>query len=269
MTCIAAGIILWIQFYRSEMKDSTPEQAAEVFLKELKTSDRAVALTGAGVSTASGIPDFRSPGGLYSRVSQRTFQQEFFYSEPEKYYEIASEHIHPLNKKPANVTHKMLAELENQGLIEAVITQNIDGLHQKAGSENVIEFHGNIKDFTCTGCRKKFEKDEIDRKLKQSKLPRCECGAIIRPNIVFFGDPIPVDALNSARNLASSCDLLLAMGSSLTVQPAGSLPMIAIQSGAKLFIVNRDSTLYDSESTYTFNISLEDFSTCVLNRIQQ
>jgi NAD-dependent deacetylase len=250
------------------MEEYQPEKAAEIFLTQLKESNKAVALTGAGVSTASGIPDFRSPGGLYSKVSQRTFQQEFFYSAPEEYYKIASEYIHPLNEKPANVTHKMLAELEKQGLIEAVITQNIDGLHQKAGSENVIEFHGNIKNFTCTTCGSKFEKDEVDCKLKESEVPRCECNAIIRPDIVFFGDPIPIDALNSARKLTSCCDLFLTMGTSLSVQPAGSLPVIALQGGAKVFIVNRDSTMFDSESTYCFQISLEDFSRCVLNQIK-
>ncbi len=240
------------------------ENYAQQFLDQLKKSKSTVALTGAGVSTDSGIPDFRGPGGLYSKVSQRTFELDFLLSQPQEYYEIAIEHIHPLADKLPNVTHDMLAELENRQLLKAIITQNIDCLHKKAGSKNVIEFHGNVTSFHCIECEKTFDRDAVDAKIEKDKAPYCDCGSLIRPDIVFFTDPIPYEALFESQSLASRSDFFVAMGSSLTVQPAASLPVIAKNSGAKLFIANNQPTELDYISDYVCDVALEDFSLAVL-----
>jgi NAD-dependent deacetylase len=247
------------------MTERDSKTFAEEFLSELERSESAVVLTGAGVSTASGIPDFRGPGGLYSRFSQRTFELDFFFSETERYYEIAVEHIHTLVDRSPNVTHHMLAELEKRGLIQAVVTQNIDGLHQKAGSAKVIEFHGNVAGFHCVECRKSFGRDTVDERIEMSGVPRCDCGSVIRPEIVFFGDPIPYDAIMQGSVLARGADLFVAMGSSLTVQPAASLPLLAKNSGAELIIVNRGPTGLDYTADYRYEMPLEEFSSGVLD----
>lgn len=238
---------------------------ARQFLNELTKSKSTVALTGAGVSTASGIPDFRGPDGLYSRISQRTFEVDFFFSHTEKYYEIAIEHVHTLADKEPNITHRMLAELEKRQLLKAIITQNIDGLHQKAGSRKVIEFHGNVVSFRCTKCKKSFDHQTVDAKIRKNKVPYCDCGSLIRPDIVFFGDPIPSDAITQSQSLATEADVFIAMGSSLVVNPAAALPLIAKNFGAKLFIVNKGQTALDRIADYRYDICLEDFSSAVLD----
>jgi len=245
----------------------SPDACARQFVDRLRSARCAVVLTGAGVSTASGIPDFRGPGGLYSRLSQRTFELDFFFSETERYYQIAIEHIHTLADKEPNVTHRMLAELEHRRLIEAIITQNIDGLHQKAGSEKVIEFHGNVVSFHCLKCGRYFQRDFVDGQIRRAGIPRCECGGLVRPDIVFFGDPIPQNAIAIGSQLARQADLFVAMGSSLTVQPAASLPLLAKQSGAELFIINLGPTRLDDLADYKYDLAVESFSAAVLSAL--
>lgn len=245
-----------------------PEEAAGQFLEALRQSRSAVALTGAGVSTGSGIPDFRSPSGLYSKVSPRTFEIDFFMSFPDEYYKIAVEHIHPLADREPNAAHFMLARLEEQGLLKALITQNIDGLHFKAGSQNVIEFHGDVIHFFCMDCDQSFDRMYVDRAVRLSGSPHCDrCGALIRPGIVFFGDPIPLEALYKARKYTLDADLFIALGSSLEVNPAASLALDAYRAGARLMIINRGPTCLDPVAANRFEVDLTAFSAAVLERI--
>ncbi|MBN1817220.1 MAG: NAD-dependent protein deacylase [Sedimentisphaerales bacterium] len=243
------------------------EECVEVFLDRLRRGRRNVALTGAGVSTASGIPDFRGPSGLYSKLSQRVFEIDFFYEQPRKYYQIAIEHIHTLADREPNITHRMLADLERQGLIEAVVTQNIDGLHQKAGTRRVIEFHGDVLRYRCTECHKEYGRPAVDAMIRTDGLPNCDCGSLIRPGIVFFGDPIPMEALIESQKLAQSADVFVAMGSSLAVNPAAGLAMAAHQAGATLIIINKGRTHYDRVADQRFDVDLSEFSQAVTDRL--
>jgi len=242
---------------------------AQQFLKRLRKAKSAVVLTGAGVSTDSGIPDFRGPAGLYSKISQRTFEIDFFMDFPAEYYRIAIEHIHTLIDKQPNLTHTLLSELEARGLLLAVITQNIDGLHHKAGSKNIIEFHGNVSRFYCTRCEKEFARGYVDHQIRVEGLPACDnCGSLIRPGIVFFGDMIPMDALYDAQLLAQNADLFIAVGSSLAVNPAASLAVQARQTGAELDIINRGPTALDSLADVRIETDLKVFSENVLNLLR-
>ncbi len=245
-----------------------PKEAAAAFIEALRHSQCAVALTGAGVSTGSGIPDFRGPSGLYSKISPRTFEIDFFLSCPAEYYKIAVEHIHPLVDKKPNAAHFMLAQLEQKGLLKALITQNIDGLHDKAGSKNVIEFHGDVIRFFCTECEKPFDRMYIDRTVRENGIPKCDvCGGLIRPGVVFFGDPIPLEALYTARKFAMQADLFIALGSSLEVNPAASLALDAYRSGTRLMIINRGPTCLDSAAADRYEVDLTAFSEIVLQVI--
>lgn len=249
-------------------KIRNPEEAALAFLEAVRHSRCAAALTGAGVSTDSGIPDFRSAGGLYSKVSQRTFEIDFFLSCPADYYKIAIEYIHPLADKEPNAAHFMLARLEAQGLLKALITQNIDGLHFKAGSQNVIEFHGDVIRFFCIECDRSFDRNYVDGAIHRERIPKCDdCGGLIRPGVVFYGDPIPLEALYAARTYAHEADLFIALGSSLEVNPAASLALEAQRNGARLMIVSRGPTSLDPVATDRYEVDLTAFSTAVLDQI--
>lgn len=246
-------------------KVTDTKTCAEIFLSRLKTSANTVVLTGAGVSTASGIPDFRGPSGLYSRISQRTFEIDFFTDFPAEYYKVAVEFIHPLADMQPNPTHAMLSRLESAGLIDGLVTQNIDGLHQKAGSKNVVEFHGNVTGFFCTACEKPFPRTFVDDQVRANHIPKCDaCGSLIRPGIVFFGDPIPPLAIDESLMLAENSDLFIAMGSSLEVNPAAGLAVQAKRGGACLCIVNLGPTYLDSYADLRLEIDLTAFSRNVL-----
>jgi len=241
---------------------------SKLFIESLRNAKFAIALTGAGVSVASGIPDFRSSNGLFSKISQETFEIEFFNSEPDKYYKIAKEYIHTLADKTPNVTHKMLAELEKKGLLKTIITQNIDGLHQKAGAKNVIEFHGNVTSFYCTRCGDKYTRTQIDKKIDAAGVPKCDkCGSLIRPGIVFYGDMIPQDVLTASQEMCSKCDLFIAMGTSLVVNPAAGLTQSAYYNGAKVIIITKGYTPYDKTAHHKFDVDLEQFSKSVIEKL--
>jgi NAD-dependent deacetylase len=243
------------------------QEMVEVFLDRLKAGGTNVVLTGAGVSTASGIPDFRGPKGLYSVLSPHTFDRDFFFGDPAAYYRLAIKHVHTLADREPNVTHRMLAGLEAAGLIEAVITQNIDGLHQKAGSRRVIEFHGDVLRYTCVACEKVFDRAFVDEGIRREGVPRCPCGGLIRPGIVFFGDMIPMEALAAAQDLANRAEVFIAMGSSLEVNPAAAMALVAHQAGATLMIVNRGPTRYDDVADVRLETDLSLFSQAVIERL--
>jgi len=245
------------------MQQDIFDKAGE-FLALLKDSQCSVVLTGAGVSTGSGIPDFRSTHGLFSKISQRTFEINYFFSEPLKYYQTAIEHIHSLADKTPNPTHEMLAQLEQAGLIQGIVTQNIDRLHQKAGSKRVVEFHGDVVSFHCTSCHKAFDRATVEASTQKDMAPYCpECDSLIRPGITFYGDPINPKVLEAAYDLTERSDLFIVMGSSLTVNPAATLAGMATRQGAKLIILNLESTPYDHLAEAVWHINLDAFSQAV------
>ncbi len=205
--------------------------------EEIIKSKFCIALTGAGISTESGIPDFRSKDGLWSRydINEYGYLQSFL-KNPAKVWKMLAEMAELFEKAKPNPAHYALAELEKLGLLKAVITQNVDGLHQEAGSKKVIEFHGSFNTLTCLNCGKKYSKEEINLK----NLPRCTCNGILKPDIVFFGEPIPTKALNEAFELASKSDLMLVIGTSCAVYPAAELPIIVKRNGGKIIEINRE-----------------------------
>ncbi len=215
------------------------------FLELLRSSKYVVALTGAGISTASGIPDFRSPTGLYSKYPESIFDIDYFFEYPEVFYEFCKEALIPMTEAKPNSAHLMLAKLEQKGLLKAVITQNIDGLHQKAGNRKVIELHGTVFEYYCTRCFKRFEPSQIKEMLDVAQIPVCSCSGLIRPNIVFFKESLPQEAISDAYLHASKCDLMIVLGSSLVVYPAAQIPIVAKSAKAKLVIVNRGETGLD------------------------
>jgi len=210
----------------------------------------AVALTGAGHSTPSGIPDFRSPGsGLWTQVNpEEVASIQAFYRDPEAWYAWYHERGTMFLDAQPNPAHRALAELEEMGRLQAVITQNIDNLHQKAGSKKVIELHGNTREAICLRCG-----DIIPARLlwegyiQERQAPRCEkCSGMMKPNVILFGEMLPEEALKSAWEEAEKCDLMLVAGTSLEVTPAADLPFMARRREAKLVIVNFQPTRADS-----------------------
>ncbi|KAA0003937.1 MAG: NAD-dependent deacylase [Thermoplasmata archaeon] len=192
--------------------------------KDIAKAKMAIALTGAGISTESGIPDFRSKDGLWSKYDINEYGHiDSFKRNPGKVWRMLREMISLLDAKP-NPAHYALAELEKMGYIKAVITQNVDNLHQEAGSKNVIEFHGNFKRVVCLKCGKKQDVKKINM---QNLPPYCNCGGVLKPDGIFFGEPIPREAYSKSIELATQCDLMLVIGTSATVYPASQLPYFA------------------------------------------
>jgi len=215
-------------------------------------SKRTVVFGGAGLSTESGIPDFRSPGGVWDRYNPEDFYfQKFISSETsrEKYWQMATEMYEPMKKAQPNLAHLAIAEMEKLGKLDCVITQNIDGLHFKAGNseEKVIQLHGTAIFVSCLSCKKRYDRDEIqERILKGQKAPRCDdCGGLLKPATISFGQSMPERETQEAYHRSSTCDLFIVIGSSLVVQPAASMPLVAKRNGARLVIINRDPTPYD------------------------
>ncbi len=221
------------------------QKAADI----LRAARHAIALTGAGHSTPSGIPDFRSPeSGLWEKYDPMVVASiQSFRANPRLFYDW----IRPLARQTAeakpNPAHYALARLEAQGILKAVITQNIDDLHTKAGSRRVLELHGNLRTATCIRCGKKVASEPIVRRfLEEDWLPTCDCGGAIKPDVVLFGEMLPVDVFMAADAEARACDVMLVAGSSLEVYPAADLPFVARQHGARLIIVNLQPTPADS-----------------------
>jgi NAD-dependent deacetylase len=235
-----------------EKKDGT---ANELFTK-IKNAKHCVALTGAGVSTLSGIRDFRGKNGLYNEFdASKMFDIDYFSEDPTYYYKSAGEFIYNADDYPASIVHTCLAALEKKGLLKAVITQNIDFLHQKGGSKRVIEVHGSPAIHYCLYCpgvRLPFE--EAAAIVKKGDFPRCpNCGNILKPAITFFGEMLPAAALQEANSESSHCDLMLVLGTSLTVHPAAGLPETAIGHGAEIVIVNNMPTGLDRYAALHFD----------------
>ncbi len=215
----------------------------------LRAATSAVAFTGAGVSTESGIPDFRSPGGVWSRF-RPVYYQDFVTSREARvrYWRMRCALYREFAGARPNDGHRALAELERRGALQAVVTQNIDGLHQDAGSRRVVELHGTARAIACIACGRDFPVSEVMAVVEadEQAAPDCDaCGAPVKARTVAFGQPMPEAEMQEATNLAMRADLFLAIGSSLTVEPAASLPRIAAECGARLVIINQTQTALD------------------------
>jgi NAD-dependent deacetylase len=208
-------------------------------------------LTGAGVSTESGIPDFRSPTGLWARFDPLEYGSiDAFRAGPHKVWSFYKPRVAMLTESEPNAAHRALAELERLGLVEAVVTQNIDLLHERAGSREVVEVHGSIRSATCPGCGKQQPLERVLELLTEADAPACpSCGAILKPDVVFFGELLPAEAIERASALARKAGLLLVVGSALEVYPVAALPEETLAAGGELAIVNRGPTRYDTRAT--------------------
>jgi len=226
----------------------------------LQASSCTVAFTGAGISTESGIPDFRSPGGVWA-TSQPVYFDDFVASDDARreYWRQKSIAHRDFADAEPNVGHRILAKWEQSGRLEKIITQNIDGLHQIAGSRSVCELHGTARAVACLECAERFLDVEslVNEFLATNQPPSCpKCGGIMKHATVSFGQSLPTDVLDAATQSSHRAELFLAMGSSLVVQPAASLPLIAKEQGARLVIVNRDPTPLDDQADAVIHASI-------------
>lgn len=228
------------------------EQAADL----LKSSRYSIALSGAGISTPSGIPDFRSSNdGLWERFDPNEVASlSAFRTKPDKFFDW----FRPLAKlifeaKP-NPAHIALSELQNRGVIQSIITQNIDGLHQRSGAKNVIEVHGTLNTLTCGQCYHQTNVEDIRHSyLVEEKIPTCKaCGGTLKPDVILFGEQMPIHPWQAAEREIKQCDLLIVVGSSLEVNPVAKLPYDVIAKGGKLIIINQQITYINSRADIVF-----------------
>ena len=228
----------------------------EILKKWIDESNRIVFFGGAGVSTESGIPDFRSVDGLYSEVfdypPETIISHTFFARKPDYFFRFYREKMLPLGFEP-NITHKVLAKWEEQGKLSAVVTQNIDGLHQKAGSKKVYELHGSVLRNYCQHCGK-FHSAEFVK--NSDGVPKCACGGTVKPDVVLYEESLDQDTIEKSVMAIHRADLLIVAGTSLTVYPAAGL--INYYRGNRLVLINRDATPYDSQADLVFHESLGD-----------
>jgi NAD-dependent protein deacetylase/lipoamidase len=224
--------------------------SAERLAALLRPARSVVALTGAGISVPSGIPDFRSPGtGLWANVDPMEVAHiAVFRRDPARFWAFYGQRFATLRDKRPNAAHAALAELERRGIVEAVVTQNIDGLHRAAGTRDLIEVHGSIATSSCLACGARYELDDARARLEADPggVPRCDCGEPLKPDVVLFGEYLPEAALARATELASRADVLLCVGSSLEVHPVAGLPELTLTGGGALAIVTKGPTPYDS-----------------------
>jgi NAD-dependent deacetylase len=206
----------------------------------IRRSKKVVALTGAGISVESGIPDFRGPSGLWEKFDPMEYATiDAFIANPQKVWAMLKEMGSLVERAEPNPAHIALAQLEKMGLLSSIVTQNIDNLHQAAGSKRVIEFHGNSSKLLCLSCGRLVDQKEI---VLESLPPRCSCSGVLKPDVVFFGEAIPWKAHLEAKEEAGSCELMLVVGTSAVVAPACDLPLIAKRAGATIVEVNLEET---------------------------
>ncbi|MBQ3289176.1 MAG: NAD-dependent deacetylase [Kiritimatiellae bacterium] len=223
-------------------------------------------LTGAGVSTLCGIPDFRGPQGLYKQKdAERIFDIDWFDRDPSIYYRGCAELVYGLDRFEPGPVHRALKHLEDMGQLKGIATQNIDMLHQKAGSSNVYEVHGSPILHHCRRCGAEKTFAEVLAMLRAApgEVPRCTCGGAYKPDITFFGEALPEAAFAAAQSLAMRSDVFLVLGTSLTVFPAAGLPRLALQGGAKVFIVNAQPTSLDPFAAGVYR-DLAEFANALL-----
>lgn len=235
------------------------KQAAEI----LRNSKKTTAFTGAGISVESGIPPFRGANGLWSKYNPIILELDYFKSNPEKSWKVVKEIFYDFfGKAKPNTAHKVLAKMEAAGLLDSVITQNIDDLHYKAGNKIVHEFHGNSDNFICLKCGEKYNLKDI---VLTEKPPYCKkCGGLLKPDFIFFGEGIPSKAYSASIEAANSSDVFLLIGTTGEVMPASQIPFLAKQNGAKIIEVNTEMSNYTNNIT---DIFLQGKATEVMNEL--
>lgn len=220
--------------------DPGREKAFRDAAEALRTRRNAVALTGAGISVDSGIPAFRGAQGMWEKYDPMEYATiGAFHRDPGKVWTMLAEMVDILSRASPNAAHRALAELEGMGVLRSVITQNVDGLHQAAGSRKVVEFHGNAFELLCLSCRNRYPSRE---KVREGIPPQCECGAILKPDLVLFGEPIPWSAQEEAEAEANAARILLVVGTSAQVSPACEIPAAAMHAGALIVEINPEET---------------------------
>jgi len=255
-----------------EPKDALTSRVVSLIIEARKV----VVFTGAGISTESGLPDFRSPGGIWERFDPDDFTYQKYVSDPQarrKQWQMFRDEGGLAAEVAPNAAHYAVAELYKLGKLDSVITQNVDNLHQKAGvpAENVFELHGNMQWVVCLGCRRRYPVELIKNRLSQGEeIPDCElCHGILKPDAVFFGEALPQKVLTGATARASGCDLLIVIGSSLVVTPAAYMPVYAVQAGARLVIVNLSATPMDSEATVVIRAKAGETMMRVVQQVRE
>ena len=251
--------------------DSLAERVADLIIN----AQRVVVFTGAGISTESGIPDFRSPGGIWERFDPDDFIYQKFVSDPEarrKQWQMLREGGLATEAKP-NPAHYAIAELDRLGKLDCVITQNVDNLHQKAGvpADRVFELHGNMQWAVCLSCGRRYPFEQVRLRLdKGEEVPDCEaCHGILKPSIVLFGESLPEKVLKEATFRSYNCDLVMVIGSTLIVYPAAYMPVYAVDSGAKLVIINLSPTPMDKQATVLIRARAGEAMSRVLHRVRE
>jgi NAD-dependent deacetylase len=229
----------------------------------IRESERILVFTGAGLSTESGIPDFRSPGGVWSKYDPSDFYFDRIVSDEKariKYWQMSTEYYQIMKDAMPNPAHLAIKVLEDKGKLLAIVTQNIDHLHHKAGNstDKIIEIHGTAFTVSCLSCGKTYGRDCIEERIRAGvDVPYCDdCSGILKPDTISFGQAMPQDKMAQAIRYAEQCDLSMVLGSSLVVYPAASVPLHAVESGAKLMIINRDETPLDSRADVVIHESV-------------
>ena len=255
----------------TEDLNALAERVADLII----SARRVVVFTGAGVSTESGIPDFRGPGGIWERFDPDDFTYQKFVGDPEarrKHWRMLQEGGLTTEAKP-NAAHDAIAELDRLGKLDCVITQNVDNLHQKAGvpDDKVFELHGNMQWAICLSCGKRYPFEQVKDRLDEGEeIPDCEaCHGILKPDAVFFGESLPEKVLREATHHSSKCDLCIVIGSSLVVYPAAYMPVYAVDSGAKLVIINLSSTPMDHQATVLIRAKAGETMSEITKRVKE
>ncbi|MFU1781987.1 NAD-dependent protein deacylase [Haloarcula japonica] len=247
--------------------DETLDAVAEA----LRTAETGVTLTGAGVSTASGIPSFRGDDGVWERHDPADFHRRRLDADPAGFWvdrlSLREAIYGDLDPEP-NAAHEALAALEADGHLDAVLTQNTDGLHDAAGTDRVVELHGTNQRVVCDDCGHRRDAEAVFEQAADGDLPpRCNCGGVYRPDVVLFGEPMPDVAMNEAQRLARDSDVFLAVGSSLSVQPASLLPKIAAEAGSTLVVINYEETPRDANAAHVLRADVMQVLPAIVERL--
>jgi NAD-dependent deacetylase len=250
----------------------TPEDKIKRAAELVRGARHMVAFTGAGHSTASGIPDFRSPGsGLWEKANPMLVASIWaFRLNPKRFYDWIRPLAVTMLSAPPNPAHYALAKLEEAGILKTIITQNIDNLHQRAGSHRVLELHGHMREATCIRCYTEVAIDPaFEQMILDGKVPNCKCGGVFKPNVILFGEQLPVRVLNKAMEEARRADLILVAGSSLEVTPAADIPFLAVEKGAKAIIVNLQPTCFDQRADVVIHGDVTDILPQLVQAVSQ
>jgi NAD-dependent deacetylase len=241
-------------------REVAPRSDVAALAQLVRRAGSVVALTGAGISVPSGIPDFRTPGtGVWQNVDPMEVAHiDAWRADPERFWGFYGERFQTLGDKQPNGAHLALVELERRGMLQAVITQNIDMLHRRAGTRELIEVHGSIASCSCLSCGARVQSAQVLAGLANATVPECDCGRPLKPDVVLFGEFLPEAALDRATELAAAADLLLCIGSSLEVYPVAQLPGITLRHGGELAIVTQGPTPYDGQAAVRLGGDVEE-----------